>query len=118
MTPVRVRPVLLRQCRAVEPDLLGNLVKVLPEVPDMVPRVHPDVALLTTESRRRSCAHCLMGLDARQRGVHVPDWDTPEKMAGFTPLVAVCVITQVDGSALELCAQHAWAHLRLGADDD
>lgn len=87
----------------------------VPVGPPPVPRVvfHPEMYRRTIRSEaRRQCGHCLMNV----RQFHddpgsIPEWSSE---TDITILRAVVLITQVDGSTLELCAQHAQEHQERG----
>lgn len=52
----------------------------------------------------RPCAHCVMNCDRwRRHPASIPQWRTKNDIITHH---AVVLITNVDGSALELCAQH------------
>jgi hypothetical protein len=63
----------------------------------------------------RPCAHCAMNRYRwRRRPADLPQWRTE---SDIITLPAVVLITKVDGSALELCAQHAREHDERGNRD-
>jgi len=82
-----------------------------PPVPRVVFHVRTYRRTIRGEARHQ-CGHCLMNA----RRFHdepgsIPQWGSE---ADITILKAVALITQVDGSTLELCEQHAQEHQERG----
>lgn len=88
--------------------------------PPVPPVIFLDVPACTELSVRsqHQCAHCVMNAhrwhQERRAAAHqrtLPEWTSA---ADVTILRATQLITQVDGSTLYLCAQHAQEHAERG----
>lgn len=60
---------------------------------------------------REKCGHCMINAAHFEQHRGPQQW---RDAADVTILRAVCLITQVDGSTLYLCAQHAQEHAERG----
>lgn len=82
-----------------------------PPVPSVVFHCRAYRRSIRGESRRQ-CGHCLMNVRRyHDDPASIPEWGAESDV---TILKALVLITQVDGSTLELCAQHAQEHQERG----
>jgi hypothetical protein len=98
-------------------DLFGTRVSFgPPAVPPVVFYRRPHRRAVKGEHAPQ-CAHCVMNAKrwyderTREQASTIPLWSTERDV---TILKAVQLITQVDGSTLYLCAQHAQEHANRG----
>lgn len=92
-------------------DILGGSV---PTGPPLVPRVvfHPRAFQRSIRGEAATrCGHCVMNARRFYDGAAVGEWLTDVDVVILT---AVQIITQVDGSTLTLCEQHAQQHHERG----
>lgn len=98
-------------------DLFGGSVTTGPPiVPSVQFHMHSSSRRNLRLEGERQCGHCIM--NARRwhdEPASIPQWKTA---ADVITLKAIFFITQVDGSTLFLCAQHAAEHEERGKRDD
>jgi hypothetical protein len=93
-------------------DIYGGSIKMgPPAVPAVVFHQHPAQRNIRLESLRQ-CAHCIMNARRwHEDPATIPQWETA---ADIITLKAIFLVTQIDGSTLFLCAQHAEEHKKRG----